>query len=197
MSYKRITVKLSKEHNKHLNNNNGLQYKDIQIFPTTLPYIIMILVLPKYLFIIYYIYFLFHNNIINHFIFINYFIGVNSYLKSNLIPIISSSDIPIIYQLSLLIWFIIMLTWGLVYQKYIVEAPFISYVPNMENVNIFEQFISKIRRFEPTPWGYSSHIQSAMFAFWPLNSFLGIGKYNIKYKREIVKFEDGGINALG
>lgn len=81
------------------------------------------------------------------------------------------------------------------YRTHIVEAPSLTYTPSAVNERIVELFAPSVRDFAPSPWAISAHVQSFLFAYWPLKVVFGWDIPKV-VEREELDMSDGGVIAL-
>jgi predicted alpha/beta-fold hydrolase len=81
------------------------------------------------------------------------------------------------------------------YTAHCIETPRVEYYPTAQNVALMARFREHIRDYAPTPWALSGHINSFLFAYWPLSVVLGLRAPTV-VERTLVEMDDGGVVAL-
>eukprot|EP01134_Creolimax_fragrantissima_P001839 CFRG1839T1 len=83
------------------------------------------------------------------------------------------------------------------YQENIVETVKITCKKNSQNAAIMKVVENSISEFRPTFWALSGHVQSFMFAYWPLSVVFKFGKKSsLVFERQTLTMSDGGVVQL-
>eukprot|EP00121_Abeoforma_whisleri_P015719 Awhi_evm1s14460 len=83
------------------------------------------------------------------------------------------------------------------YEDNVVETVKITCQKNKQNLSILKVVESALSEYRPTFWGLSGHMQSVMFAYWPLNIVFQVGKNSaLSFDRQTLTMSDGGVVEL-